>query len=67
MRYYLTIGDEEEREVSLEEFCEAERACGILADPTLPLRPVTGGFGGHKNSSGGIYVLGRVEPEGMLE
>lgn len=61
-RYFLsaTLGDNKlEREVSLEEFCRAERAAGFRpkmpnSDPRYMLTPATGGFGG-----GGIN--GRVQ------
>lgn len=63
-RYFLAVqlgGEKIEREVTVEEFCKAERAAGFR--PKLPssdrfymTTPATGGFGG----SGG--VSGRVSP-----
>lgn len=61
-RYFLsaTLGGETvEREVTLEEFCKAERAAGFRpklwsGDPAYMTTPATGGFGG----SG---IRGRVE------
>ena len=53
-KYYLStkLGDEEiEREVSLEQFCEAERKAGFRpkgispSDPAYMTTPATGGFG----------------------
>lgn len=51
-RYFLcaTLGDEKvEREVTLEEFCKAERAAGFRpkmwsGDPRYMTTPATGGF-----------------------
>ncbi len=62
-RYFLsaTIGGEEiEREVTIEEFCKAERAAGFWPklpsnDPAYMTTPATGGFG---NSNG---ISGRTE------
>lgn len=61
-RYFLSAtfgGEKIEREVTLEEFCKAERSAGFCpklwsGDPAYMTTPATGGF-----SSGGIS--GRTE------
>jgi hypothetical protein len=61
-KYFLSakLGDEKvEREVTLEQFCHAERAAGFrpkmsFADPRYMTTPATGGF------SAGV-ISGRIE------
>ncbi len=62
-KYYLGVtiaGEYIEREVSLEEFCKAERAAGFRpklwsGDAAYMTTPATGGFGGDDG------IRGRVE------
>ncbi len=62
-RYFLSAtieGEKIEREVTIEEFCKAERGAGFRpklwsGDPKYMTTPATGGFG---SSSG---ISGRVE------
>lgn len=61
-KYYLsaTLGDQNiEREVTLEEYCKAERAAGFRPkmasdDPRYMTPPATGGFGGHSGIGGRV-------------
>ncbi len=66
-KYFLSCqlgGETIEREVTLEEFCKAERAAGFRpklwsGDPKYMTTPATGGFGG----SGGISGRIKYEPD----
>ena len=61
-RYFLKVvlgGETVEREVSLKEWCKAERAAGFRPkmasdDPRYMTTPATGGFGGSSGISGSI-------------
>jgi len=62
-RYFLTVtiaGEKIEREVSLEEFCNAERQAGFRPklssdNPQYMTTPATGGFGSSSGISGHIH------------
>ena len=63
-KYYLTatLGNEQiKREVSLEEFCKAERQAGFRpklpsTDPRYMTTPATGGFFGGAISGNSVWV-----------
>jgi len=42
--YYLQVGDEPEREVTMQEWVAAERRAGFYNTMGHPERPATGGF-----------------------
>lgn len=66
--YFLSVtiaGKKFEQEVSLEEFCRAERAAGFFPkmpsdDPSYMTTPATGGFGGHNGINGRITTDWKV-------
>lgn len=57
--YFLSVtlaGEKIEREVTLEEFCKAERAAGFRpklssSDPRYMTTPATGGFSGNGSAA----------------
>lgn len=61
-RYFLSVtiaGEKIEREVTLEEFCKAERAAGFRpklwsGDPAYMTTPATGGFSSSRGISGRV-------------
>lgn len=56
-RYFLTLGDEQEREVDLAAYCRAERQAGFFPKGGGELTPATGSFGSTRFDS---HVPGRV-------
>ncbi len=71
-KYFLnaTIGGEKiEREVTLEEFCKAERGAGFRpklwsGDPAYMTTPATGGFSNSNGISGRTEYVPNVEGKG---
>lgn len=71
-RYFLSAtiaGEKIEREVTLEEFCKAERAAGFRpklwsGDPRYMKTPATGGFSNNSGISGRTEYVPNLELRG---
>ena len=67
-KYFLSAtiaGEKIEREVTLEEFCRAERTAGFRpkicsGDPAYMTTPATGGFGSSEGIRGRIQYVDRL-------
>ena len=72
-RYFLSAtiaGEKIEREVTLEEFCKAERAAGFRpklwsGDPAYMTTPATGGFSSSSGISGRTEYVPNADVTGL--